>query len=165
MENFLENFETSFDALYKNGAFLTCKDNRGTNTMTISWGSVGYMWRKPVFMALVRTSRYTYEFLNNSTEFTISIPKAGELKEALKICGSKSGRDVNKVKEANIKLLLGKKVNCEVVEGCNTYYECKKIFVQPMDTNNFFDENIRNTFYNEKEVPHVLFFGEIVEKY
>lgn len=165
MNNFLENFETSFSDLYTKGAFLTCKNNDETNMMTISWGSIGYMWRKPVFMALVRTSRYTYEFLNSSNEFTISIPESGALSEALKICGTKSGRDINKVNNANLNLVNGKVVDCEVIEGCSKYYECKKVFVQPMDIDNIVDENIKNTFYHEKEVPHVLFFGEIVESY
>ncbi|MGL5479008.1 MAG: flavin reductase family protein, partial [Clostridium sp.] len=74
-DTFTFNLEESMDNLYKGGAFLTASKDGKVNTMTISWGSVGYMFRKPVFMALVRDSRYTNEFLKDGEEFTISIPK------------------------------------------------------------------------------------------
>lgn len=45
------------------GAFLTVKSDDKVNTMTIAWGALGFMWYKPVFTAMVRYSRYTYELL------------------------------------------------------------------------------------------------------
>ena len=32
------------------------------NMMTASWGSMGYLWNKPVVMVFVRPQRYTFEF-------------------------------------------------------------------------------------------------------
>lgn len=166
MENkFTKDLEGALDNLHINGAFLTAGDENKSNTMTISWGSIGFMWRKPVFMALVRTNRYTDEFLKNGESFTISIPYDGKMKEALKICGTKSGRDINKEEEANIKFIKSKSVSTPVIEGCDKYYECKILYKNKMDLNNF-DKDLVDTFYKgENNKEHVLYFGEIVSEY
>lgn len=162
--NFTRDAGKALDNLRIKGAFLTGGDLNNANTMTISWGSIGFMWRRPVFMALVRESRYTNEFLKSGEAFTVSIPYDNNLKEALKICGSKSGRDVNKEELANIKFIKSKSVETPIVEGCNKYYECKILYKNKMDLNNF-DKDLAEQFYNDKNVEHVLYFGEIVEEY
>ena len=100
IDKFTENIENVMDNIYLEGAFFTAGDKAKANTMTISWGSIGYMWRKPMFMALIRTNRYTNEFLDLGETYTISVPERGSKKEALTICGTKSGRDIDKEKEA-----------------------------------------------------------------
>ena len=72
--DFNEKLNLSMEYLHKQGAFLTAKVDDKVNTMTISWGSVGFMWGKPVFMALIRPQRYTNEFIEKSNSFTVSIP-------------------------------------------------------------------------------------------
>ncbi|NFH88684.1 flavin reductase family protein [Clostridium botulinum] len=163
-ETFTEGLEISMDNLYKTGAFLTCGNENKANTMTISWGSVGYIWRRPIFMALVRETRYTKEFLDSGDNYTISIPFEGSMKSSLTICGTKSGRDVDKEKEANIKFLPSKSVSSPIVHGCNKYYECKIMFKQEMDLDNI-DPEIKDKFYDEGESKHVLYFAEILESY
>ncbi|MBM7835512.1 flavin reductase [Clostridium sardiniense] len=162
--NFTRDVENALDNLHINGAFLTGGDLKSANTMTISWGSIGFMWRKPVFMALVRESRYTNEFLKSGETFTVSIPYEGELKEALKICGSKSGGDVNKEELANIKFIPSKSVDTPVIEGCNRYYECKILYKNEMDLDNF-DKDLAEQFYKGEKIGHILYFGEIIEEY
>ncbi len=162
--NFTREVEDALDNLHINGAFLTGGDLKNANTMTISWGSVGFMWRRPVFMALVRESRYTNEFLKSGETFTVSIPYEGKLKEALKICGSKSGRDVDKEELANIKFIKSKSVETPVIEGCDRYYECKILYKNEMDLNSF-DKDLAEQFYNGENIGHILYFGEIIEEY
>lgn len=164
MSKFKIDTREALENLCSGGAFLTAGDLNNKNTMTISWGSIGYMWRKPVFMALVRESRYTNEFLESGNTFTVSIPYNDNLKEALKICGTKSGRDINKEEVSGIKFINSKAVKTPVVEGCNKYYECKVLYKNKMDLNNF-DKDLLDTFYNDKNVEHILYFGEIVEEY
>ena len=163
INKFTENLENVMDNLYLEGAFFTAGDKNKANTMTISWGSVGYMWRKPMFMALIRTNRYTNEFLDLGETYTISVPKRGSKKEALTICGTKSGRDIDKEKEANIKFIDSKSVKTPVVEGCDRYFECKIVYKQEIDLENM-DEDIVKAVYS-KDAKHVLYFGEIVEEY
>lgn len=160
---FNQNSDISLDFLHKSGGFLTVKANNKINTMTISWGSVGFMWAKPVFMVLVRPTRYTYEFIENSDNFTVSIPYDNdEMKKALKICGSKSGRDIDKCKLANISFLESEVVESPIVDGCNMYYECKIVYKQKMDSSLIQEEKL-NQLYNDDY--HVLYYGEIVSCY
>ena len=56
------------------GVLLTTKYGDRVNTMTIGWGMLGIEWGKPVFIALVRESRYTKELLEKNGEFTVNVP-------------------------------------------------------------------------------------------
>ena len=67
-----EHADKALDILSK-GAFLTTAHDGKVNTMTIGWGSLSYMWGKPVFVVMVRHSRYTYEIIEKSGEFTVSL--------------------------------------------------------------------------------------------
>ena len=123
--NFYATLEDAMKNLTTRGAFLTVKNNQGVNTMTISWGYIGFSWNKPYFIAMVRPQRYTYEFLKTAKDYTISIPYSDDMKKALTICGTKSGKDIDKAKEANIKFLTSKTVSSPIVDNCNMYYDAK----------------------------------------
>lgn len=66
--------------------------------MTASWGGLGVLWNAEVSMIFVRPERYTYEFLERETDYSLSFLVEGH-RQALQFCGSRSGRDVDKVKE------------------------------------------------------------------
>lgn len=163
-DTFTSDIELGIDNLYKKGAFFTVGDQNKANTMTISWGSVGFMWKKPIFMAMIRTSRYSSEFLDLGETFTISIPYNDDMKSALGICGSVSGRDVDKERKANIKFIPSKKIKTPVIQNCDKYYECKIVLKQEINLENL-NKDDRDNFYKEGETNHVLYFGEIVEQY
>lgn len=147
------------------GAFLTVKDNSGNlNTMTIGWGTIGYMWRKPVFMAMVRYSRYTYDLIENSKEFTVSLPLNNELKKELDICGTKSGRDINKFTECNLTPIKANTVNTPVIDKCDLYFECKIVYKQSMDPQCIISDEIHDLYGPAKDY-HTLYYGEILTCY
>ncbi|MCR1933454.1 flavin reductase family protein [Clostridium tepidum] len=161
--NFTLNLEESMEHLHKNGAFLTGNADGKVNTMTISWGNIGFQWRRPIFIALVRESRYTKEFIDKSGEFTVTIPFDDSMKEALAFCGSKSGREYDKIKECNLSLIDGDKVKTPVIKSNGMHYECKVIYKQPLDLNAM-DKELLDTFYNDGN-NHVLYYGEILNCY
>ena len=78
------------------GAFLNVSDGQKDNTMTIGWANLGFMWKKPILTVMVRHSRYTYELIEKADCFTLSLPLSTDLKKELGICGTKSGRNVDK---------------------------------------------------------------------
>ena len=98
------------------GAFLTVSHGGRDNTMTIGWGSLGVIWGKPIFSVLVRPSRFTYGLLEASDEFTVSVPLA-DMAKALGVCGSKSGRDIDKFAAAGLQKLPGIKLTTPVIGG------------------------------------------------
>lgn len=160
--NFYENLGTAMENLTKRGAFLTVKSDKGINTMTISWGYVGYSWNKPFFVAMVRPQRYTFDFIKEAKDYTISIPYSDEMKEALMICGTKSGRDIDKEKEANIKFIESKTVESPIVGNCNMYYECNITYVDRISKEKFPEELKKNY---ENDDYHYIYYGEIVDVY
>lgn len=89
------------------GALLTATKADGTlNTMTVSWGTQGILWNKEVCTVFVRPQRYTFEFCE-SENATLTLSFFGkERKGTLNFCGTKSGRDVNKIEVCNLKYSL-----------------------------------------------------------
>lgn len=161
--NFVENLEKGMEWLHKQGAFLTVKSGDKVNTMTISWGNIGFEWNRPVLTALVRKSRYTYDLIENSDNFTVSVPLNKEMKDALMFCGTKSGREFDKFKECNLSLENGKKVDTPIIGECELHYECKIVYKQPMMPNLLNDE-IKEGYYANNDY-HTMYFGEIVDCY
>ena len=84
------------------GILLTTRGETGINTMTIGWGTIGIEWGRPVFVAYVRENRYTRELLDANPEFTVNCPMGGVDKHILATCGTKSGRDLNKIRELGL---------------------------------------------------------------
>lgn len=158
--DFTVDMDKAIKELTENGAFLSVKSADGVNTMTISWGFIGMIWAKPHFIALVRPQRYTKKILEKADSFTISIPYGGKLKQELAVCGSKSGRDINKSEV--IEFLDSREVESPVVKGCGKYYECRISISQGLDGKLLPDE-IKKQFYNDDF--HVMYFGEVVAVY
>jgi flavin reductase (DIM6/NTAB) family NADH-FMN oxidoreductase RutF len=144
------------------GAFLTTADGNTVNTMTIAWGSTGFMWGKPVFMAMVRPSRYTHGLLEKNGEFTVTFPR-GNCKEALALCGSKSGRDMDKLTAANLKTLPGKTLATPIIACPGIHYECKIVHTEQMTAENL-ETNHKEKWYATGDY-HTLYFAEILSSY
>ncbi len=145
------------------GAFLTAGYNGKANTMTIGWANAGIIWGKPILMVMVRYSRYTYELLEKSKEFTVSIPLSGDLKKQLALCGSKSGKDIDKFKEAGLSPVQGKTVAAPIIKECDLFYECKVVYQQAMEPA-LLKTDIKENFYPGGNY-HVLYYGEIAACY
>jgi flavin reductase (DIM6/NTAB) family NADH-FMN oxidoreductase RutF len=144
------------------GAFLTAAVGDKSNTMTIGWGAIGSIWALPVFTVLVRESRYTYQFIDNSDAFTVSIPWH-DMQTALAICGTKSGRDIDKIAAAGLQLSPGKKFKVPVIAGCGLHYECEIIYKSAMDPNRLVDP-LKQQFYKTDDY-HTVYYGKIVACY
>lgn len=145
------------------GAFLTVKAGDRINTMTIGWGTFGRMWNKPVFMVMVRYSRYTYELIERAGAFTVSVPLNGKFKEALAVCGSRSGRDIDKFKECGLKAIPGQKVDAPVIDGCDIHVECRIIYKTPLAPEKL-PQDVIDACYKSGDF-HVLYYGEILGVY
>ena len=70
---------------------LTAGTEDKFNTMTASWGGAGVFWGKPAVTCYIRPQRYTKEFIDKEELFSVSFLKDGH-RDALKLCGSVSGR-------------------------------------------------------------------------
>ena len=94
----LENVCRLFD---KDWTLITVGDEKSANVMTASWGGVGILWNKPVAFCFVRPQRHTYTLLEQNERFSLCF-LGEEHRAALRLCGSKSGRDTNKFAAAGL---------------------------------------------------------------
>lgn len=145
------------ESAFNTGAFVSA----GGNVMVASWGFVGVMWGKKVYVAPIRDSRYTKELLDKTGQFTVSVPSAGSMKSELAFCGTKSGRDFDKWKETGMQKVPAKVVDGVVVGGCERYFECRVIGVLPMGD---MDIGQVEKWYADGD-KHNFYFGEIVAEY
>lgn len=145
------------------GSFLTVKNDNKINSMTIGWGSIGYIWNKPIFTVLVRYSRFTHELLENTDEFTISVPMKNDLSKALGICGTQSGRNLDKIEAANLSLQESQVIDTPVIKDCDIYYECKIVHRQSMEPS-LFNKDLKKIKYPDNDY-HVIYYGEILASY
>ncbi|MGI6686645.1 MAG: flavin reductase family protein [Bacillota bacterium] len=145
------------------GAFLTLSDGERMNVMTIAWGSIGFIWGKPVFTTLVRYSRYSYDLIEKSGEFGISIPAKETLKQELAFCGSKSGRDLDKFQGSGLTPVKGRIISAPSIKECSLHLECKVLYKQGMNET-FLDPKVKDISYPNGDL-HVMYFGEIVACY
>jgi flavin reductase (DIM6/NTAB) family NADH-FMN oxidoreductase RutF len=145
------------------GVFLSVSDNGEDNIMTIAWGSIGFMWNKPVFMVMVRYSRHTYQLIEKAGEFAVSIPLKNDLSKQLVYCGSKSGRDCNKWKDLGLTKVAAEQVKTPLVGECELHYTCKIIGRQEVTDKTIMPHTVE-TFYSQNDY-HVIYYGEIVGTY
>lgn len=158
-----------FKALPK-GILMTSEAEDCVNAMTIGWGTLGIEWGVPIFAAYVRTSRFTYELIERTGEFTICVPYGDkyskEAAKAIGLCGSKSGRDVDKLAKAGVHLVEADIVRTPAIKELPLTLECRVVFsqLQPVkDISSRFKK-----FYpddGEHSEPHVAYYGEILKAY
>ena len=148
----------------KKGVFLTSKVGDKVNTMVIGWGHVGRIWERPVFIAYIRDIRYTREMLDANPEFTVNIPINGFSKEAFAICGTDSGRNMDKIKEAGLTPVIPEVISVPGIKEFPLTLECRVIYRQEQDAYRL-PEDIRRQFYTIETEDHIAYYGEIVSAY
>ena len=157
---YTEVIKEAAEQLSRGGAFLTTGYEDNINTMTISWAAMGRIWDKPILIVAVRYSRYTYKLIDNSEQFTVSFPAPGKLGKELVLCGTKSGRDMDKFEECGFKPLEAATVVAPLIDKCKIHMECKVVYKQAMEPG-LIDRSIKKTFYNSNDNYHVMYYGEI----
>lgn len=158
------------------GVLLVGNANGRTNPMTISWGTLGIDWGKPVFTALVRESRFTKALLDETGEFTVSIP-AGERDERVRsilgVCGSKSGRDMDKVAELGLTLEDPQVTSVPGIAELPLTLECRVVYKQEQELGALDEADVERWYPIEgegspvagKRDVHTAYVGEIVAAY
>ena len=166
----MERIEISFNGLnlnpvkFWNDSLLLTAGEFGSgkfNSMTVAWGSLGVLWEEPMIQVVVRPSRYTYGFMEKSDSFTVCAFDSS-YQEALRIMGSKSGRDTDKVKESQLTPCPSKMIAAPAYAEAQLVLECQKIYFDDFDPANI-NERFES-FYNGHNY-HRFYFGKIVSIY
>ena len=157
---YTDHFDKACKALTDYGALIVSLDEAGeANPMTIGWGTIGSVWGKPVWVVLVRPSRYTYGCLERTGDFTVCVPPPS-LADAAMFCGTKSGRDFDKMAECGLTALPSETIQSPGIEECALVYECKVVQKTDSDPETF-DPSILAGAYPSGDF-HRIYFGEIL---
>jgi len=153
----------TLSALRNPGLLLVGTRRSGeSNVMTIGWGTVGIVWGEPMFIVMVRPSRHTYGFIEESHEFTVNVP-TDEMRQWVAVCGSKSGRDVDKFGSYDVTTSPGQKVHTATIDACPMVYECRVAHWNDLIPGNLAREaEVR--FYRGEDY-HRVYFGQILGAY
>lgn len=158
-EQLRDNF---FDKIGKEWMLITAKDKDigKYNTMTASWGMIGIMWGKPVLTCVVRPHRYTHEFTETTDIATFTFFDE-KYRSALQFCGTKTGRDYDKIKECGL-------TPCDDIDGAIYYNEAnlvivgKKMYADKYKEENFIDSSAAKQWYPSKDY-HTVYIYEITD--
>ena len=151
--------DNPFDLIGKQWMLITAGNEEKCNTMTASWGGLGIMWGKPTATAYIRDSRYTKEFVDGSEYFTLAVFDE-DYRKALSLCGTVSGRDTDKIKDAGLTPYY--------VDGTTAFEEarlvlvCKKVYHQYMGPENFDCKENVEKWYADQDF-HTMYLGEITK--
>lgn len=143
----------------KDWMLITAGNQSSFNTMTASWGSIGHLWNKPVAFMFIRPQRYTYDFVERNELFSLCFFE-DKYRQALNICGTKSGRDTDKVAQAGLTPAFTPN-GTPAFQDAKLVFECKKLYNQMLTEDSFVDSSIIGSFYPQKDL-HKLYIGEIV---
>lgn len=149
--------ENTFKLIGQDWMLITAGTKDSFNTMTGAWGGLGIMWDKRIAVCVIRPNRHTYEFMEASAKFSLSFFDE-QYRDILTYCGTKSGRDVNKVDETGLTPVFGDEI--VYFAQSRLVIECRKIYYQDIMPENFLSPDIEG-FYPKKDY-HRVYFGEII---
>lgn len=153
-----------FETISKEWMLITSGNIDNYNTMTASWGCLGWLWNKPIAITFIRPERYTHDFVEQNEYLTLSFLGHGE--EARKIynfCGSKSGRDYDKAKETGLQPIATELGNVAFAQSRLTL-ECRKLYKDDIKAEKFLSPDIAQ-WYGAKGGLHDVYVLEIVNAY
>ena len=134
-------------------------ESEGYNSMTASWGHLGFIWGKPTSVIYIRPQRYTKEFVDREEIYTLTV-FSEDYKKALSYLGSHSGRDEDKVAKVGL---------TPIFEDNYTYFAeakltlvCRKLYRAPLSEEGFLDKKVLDSCYPEHDF-HDMYVGEILK--
>lgn len=158
------------------GILLTTEAEDCINAMTIGWGTIGIEWGVPIFTAYIRKSRFSYELIERTGEFTICAPygdnkDSAQVNKIIGICGSKSGRDLDKLAKVGATVIDADIVRPPAIKELPLTVECRVVYQTEEIVKNI-SSNFKK-FYPEIKTDdgeitfdsHVAYYGEILKSY
>jgi flavin reductase (DIM6/NTAB) family NADH-FMN oxidoreductase RutF len=147
-----------FKLIDKDWMLIAAGKEKKFNMMTASWGGLGILWGKQVCFCFIRPTRYTYKFVEEEDFFTINF-FGEEYRDVLNFCGTKSGKDVNKITGTRLTPVKSDSGSIYFAEA-RMVLECRKIYFQDIDPKHFLEKEIDKN-YPGKDY-HRMYIGEIV---
>lgn len=148
-----------FKLLDKDWMLVTAGNLDDFNTMTASWGHLGILWNLPIAIAYIRPQRHTYGFATRYPDYTLSF-FTETYRPALQFCGTRSGRDTDKIAETGLTPIQTERGNV-IFQEARMVFECRKIYEDDLKKKRFLVPEIAKKNYPKNDF-HRFFMGEII---
>ncbi len=149
--------QSTFQLIGHDWMLITAGKEDKINTMTASWGTFGIMWGKNVISIVVRPQRFTKEFIDFSSTFSLTFFDESHKKD-LEYLGSVSGRDEDKLSKTNLTVTYID--NTPSFEEAKLTIICEKLYAQELNPESFMDTTLDKQFYSEKDY-HTIYIAEV----
>jgi flavin reductase (DIM6/NTAB) family NADH-FMN oxidoreductase RutF len=147
-----------FSMLDDEWMLITAGTKKSFNTMTASWGGFGILWNKPVAFIFIRPQRHTLGFVDREDFFTLSFFEE-KYRDILSFCGSRSGREVDKVAETGL-VPVETQNGAIYFEQAKLILECSKLYRDKIRPENFMVRELEKKIYRQKDY-HFVYVAEI----
>lgn len=87
-----------------------------------------YSFKPPCVMVGIRPENLTYELIAVKGEYGINVPTTAQL-DVVRLCGSISGRDVDKFERASLTPQKGRVIDSYLIAECPVNMECSVVHV------------------------------------
>ena len=151
-----EVFQETMTKLAGDGILLVAGDT--PNPMTIGWATIGHIWNKRIMTVMVRPIRYTFGLMETFKDFSVCI-LPHEYHKELNFCGTRSGRDVNKLEACNLNVEKCAKVDSFFISESTIHFECRIVHKHWLDPVSL-DPAIVSRYYPNNDF-HMVYYGEI----
>ena len=148
--------ENALKLIGKDWMLITAKDNDKANAMTASWGCLGVLWNKPVAVCFIRPQRYTFELVQKEERISLAFLD-DTYKSALNLCGTRSGRECDKLALAG--LTVSDVDGVPVINEARLALVCRKLYVDSLNESSFLDSSLKS-FYKDGDY-HAFYVLEI----
>lgn len=148
----------TFDLIGKQWMLITAGTLESNSQMTASWGGFGFLWNFPVAFIFVRPQRHTFQYVEDNDYFTLNFFEKKH-KDILTFCGTRSGKDVDKIKETGL-IVRETSLGNIYFEQSRLVLECKKVYAENINPENIKDRLINRNYPNKDY--HRMFVGKIV---
>lgn len=136
---------------------ITAGGENNFNMMTASWGGLGHLYGKPVAFCFIYPSRHTYQLMEKGDTYTLSFYTETH-REALKYCGSHSGKNEDKVTGSQLTPITTP-TGSRAFEEAWMIIECKKMVSQTFAPEALHDEKLKDEWSGKP--LHKMYIGEI----
>ncbi len=136
--------ENIFKLIGSDWMLVTAQKPDGSfNTMTASWGGAGVLWNKNVVFCFIRPQRYTFSFAESTNALTFSFFDES-CRDALRICGSKSGRQIDKCEATGLKPVRER--DYVWFEQARLVLQCRILYKDDLKKSCFLDDSLLSNY-------------------
>jgi flavin reductase (DIM6/NTAB) family NADH-FMN oxidoreductase RutF len=133
-------------------------DRKSWNAMTVAWGFIGAMWRRPVAITPVRSTRFTTDFMEHYDTWTLTaFPEA--FRQDLQLLGTRSGRDGDKVGESALTPIAATQIASPTYREAILSIECRTVYWNDISPDHMRDGSLDALYDNDY---HRMYYGEIL---